>query len=76
MAHKVIVPQKKNYVPQFLKLRDINSYSSIQNYQGLVLAGHSYWFGRFVPQLGSSHEQLCGDSMHLAFMVQCQHTYS
>jgi hypothetical protein len=27
MAHKVIVPQKKNYVPQFLKQRDINSYS-------------------------------------------------
>jgi tRNA(His) 5'-end guanylyltransferase len=29
MAHKVIVPQKKNYVPQFLKQRDINSYSNI-----------------------------------------------
>jgi hypothetical protein len=27
MAQKVIVPQKKNYVPQFLKQRDINSYS-------------------------------------------------
>jgi hypothetical protein len=26
MAHKVIVPPKKNYVPQFLKQRDINSY--------------------------------------------------
>jgi hypothetical protein len=26
MAHKVIVPQKKNYIPQFLKQRDINSY--------------------------------------------------
>jgi len=26
MAHKVIVPQKKNYVPQFLKQRDINIY--------------------------------------------------
>ena len=26
MAHKVIVLQKKNYVPQFLKQRDINSY--------------------------------------------------
>jgi hypothetical protein len=29
MAHKVIVPQKKNYVPQFLKQRDINSYYNI-----------------------------------------------
>jgi hypothetical protein len=28
MAHKVIVPQKKNYIPQFLKQRDINSYLS------------------------------------------------
>jgi hypothetical protein len=26
MAQKVIVPQKKNYVPQFLKQRDIISY--------------------------------------------------
>ncbi len=29
MAQEVIVPQKKNYVPQFLKQRDINSYCSI-----------------------------------------------
>jgi hypothetical protein len=29
MAQKVIVPQKKNYVPQFLKQRDINSYMPI-----------------------------------------------
>jgi len=26
MAHKVIVPPKKNYIPQFLKQWDINSY--------------------------------------------------
>jgi hypothetical protein len=26
--------------------------SSIQNYQGLILAGHFYWFGRFVPSTG------------------------
>jgi hypothetical protein len=31
MAHKVIVPQKKNYVPQFLKQRDINSYKEPRN---------------------------------------------
>jgi hypothetical protein len=32
MAHKVILPPKKNYIPQFLKQRDINSYycSSLQ----------------------------------------------
>jgi hypothetical protein len=29
MAQKVIVPQKKNYVPQFLKQRDINSFCSL-----------------------------------------------
>jgi hypothetical protein len=28
MAHKVIVPPKKNYIPQFLKQRDINSYNT------------------------------------------------
>jgi hypothetical protein len=27
MAQKVIVPQKNNYVPHFLKQRDINSYT-------------------------------------------------
>ena len=26
MDHKVILPPKKNYIPQFLKQRDINSY--------------------------------------------------
>jgi hypothetical protein len=26
MAHKVILPPKKNYIPQFLKQRNINSY--------------------------------------------------
>jgi hypothetical protein len=29
MAHKVIDPQKKNYVLQFLKQQDINSYFSL-----------------------------------------------
>jgi hypothetical protein len=29
MAHKVILPPKKNYIPQFLKQRDINSYNTI-----------------------------------------------
>jgi hypothetical protein len=29
-AQKVIVPQKKNYVPHFLKQRDINSYYLVQ----------------------------------------------
>jgi hypothetical protein len=29
MAHKVILPPKKNYIPQFLKQRDINSYKAL-----------------------------------------------
>jgi hypothetical protein len=29
MAHKVILPPKKNYIPQFLKQRDINSYTAM-----------------------------------------------
>jgi hypothetical protein len=29
MAHKVILPPKKNYIPQFLKQRDINSYYGV-----------------------------------------------
>ncbi len=35
MAQKVIVPQKKNYVPQFLKQRDINSYLILQEIYNL-----------------------------------------
>jgi hypothetical protein len=34
MAQKVIVSQKKNYVPQFLKQRDINSYCMQFNLAG------------------------------------------
>jgi hypothetical protein len=30
MAHKVILPPKKNYIPQFLKQRDINSYLTVR----------------------------------------------
>jgi hypothetical protein len=38
MAHKVIVPPKKNYIPQFLKQRDINSYYHLPNLSGFSLA--------------------------------------
>jgi hypothetical protein len=39
MAHKVILPPKKNYIPQFLKQRDINSYYKTSHgfYQELSL---------------------------------------
>jgi hypothetical protein len=38
MAHKVILPPKKNYIPQFLKQRDINSYYIILPSCGKVLS--------------------------------------
>jgi hypothetical protein len=37
MAHKVILPPKKNYIPQFLKQRDINSYYVIQKQRQSIL---------------------------------------
>jgi hypothetical protein len=51
MAHKVILPPQKNYIPQFLKQRDINSYclalaacssqhSTVQNI--IFLAAHVF----------------------------------
>jgi hypothetical protein len=40
-AQKVIVPQKKNYVPQFLKQRDINSYCSQCHTMFCVLNGQN-----------------------------------
>ncbi len=49
--------------------------SPIQNYQGLILAGHFYWFGRFVPSKGIfTSIALCGDIISPALVVQCQNT--
>jgi hypothetical protein len=39
MAHKVILPPQKNYIPQFLKQRDINSYYSIEGCKISVWTG-------------------------------------
>jgi hypothetical protein len=43
MAHKVILPPKKNYIPQFLKQRDINSYFFFLYHSGagLEICPHS-----------------------------------
>jgi hypothetical protein len=47
MAHKVIVPPKKNYIPQFLKQRDINSYKEPGNlFQGINSASLCSLVGR------------------------------
>jgi hypothetical protein len=46
MAHKVILPPKKNYIPQFLKQRDINSYfpfiSGLYQFTRAVGFDHKY----------------------------------
>jgi hypothetical protein len=39
MAHKVILPPKKNYIPQFLKQRDINSYCLSCICKNLIILG-------------------------------------
>jgi hypothetical protein len=41
MAHKVILPPKKNYIPQFLKQRDINSYYYITGFDRVQRLTHS-----------------------------------
>jgi hypothetical protein len=46
MAHKVILPPKKNYIPQFLKQRDINSYSRITD-ETLTLAHFRFRISSF-----------------------------
>ena len=37
MAQKVIVPKKKNYVPKFLKQRDIGNFMSFGNHGPSIL---------------------------------------
>jgi hypothetical protein len=60
MAQKVIVPQKKNYVPQFLKQRDINSYSELRKrtvdpiqIDGRLSVTASVWLGKRVGWLSN-----------------------
>jgi hypothetical protein len=43
MAHKVILPPKKNYIPQFLKQRDINSYYSFEERDFMVGGKEILW---------------------------------
>jgi hypothetical protein len=48
MAHKVILPPKKNYIPQFLKQRDINSYNVCQAHNCSSFPGFfDAWFVHF-----------------------------
>ena len=59
--------------------RNISSFqenvSSIQNYQGhVILAGHFYWFGRFVPSTGIFKWTGLWCHSVSALMVQWQNT--
>jgi hypothetical protein len=42
MAHKVILPPKKNYIPQFLKQRDINSYCAAGMRINILIHPHQH----------------------------------
>jgi hypothetical protein len=46
MAHKVILPPKKNYIPQFLKQRDINSYYPQRTVLTHIMTGMQGRFSR------------------------------
>ncbi len=48
MPHKVIVPQKKNYVAQFLKQRDINSYYTMV--KNVLVESREKRFNTFMPR--------------------------
>jgi hypothetical protein len=51
--------------------------SSIQNYQGMSFLPVTFTgFADLYPQLGSWHEQLCGNIVYQALMVQWQNTCS
>ena len=52
MAQKVIVPQKKNYVPHFLKQPDINSYyePACRIFFGVRICYSLILFGLFKPR--------------------------
>jgi hypothetical protein len=50
--------------------------SSIQNYQGLILLVTFTGLADLFPQLESLHDQLCGDILYLAFVVQYLNTYN
>ncbi len=61
-----------NHQSRYYRFPQINI-SSIQNCHSCrSFTG----FADLFPQLGASHQQLCGPSMYLALMVRCQNTYN
>jgi hypothetical protein len=48
MAHKVILPPKKNYIPQFLKQRDINSYYCEVNLKSHMDRSIAFWMFKII----------------------------
>jgi hypothetical protein len=65
MAHKVILPPKKNYIPQFLKQRDINSYSCLLPYSTVLLCLY----------LSQSQEDTLGNRLNLLFAVSGEQSH-
>jgi hypothetical protein len=60
MAHKVIVPQKKNYVPQFLKQRDINSYYVLLPYIIYVMQSRRFsQYPAFISRTAKEWDKKC-----------------
>jgi len=57
-AQKVIVPQKKNYVPHFLKQRDINSYYVLLPYIIYVMeSGRFSQCTAFLPRTAKQRDK-------------------
>ena len=64
MAHKVIVPPKKNYIPQFLKQRDIGNFM----YQSAVV----YCCCVLLSVVACSFVLLCVVACKMGLLV-CEH---
>jgi hypothetical protein len=71
MAHKVILPPKKNYIPQFLKQRDINSYYDRQESLALYV-NHSIPSAYLQPlAVASIHISRSSDSVFCNSFISC-----
>jgi hypothetical protein len=74
MAHKVIVPPKKNYIPQFLKQRDINSYK-LPKHQSLNQPYFLFIYAvnqSFNPRKESGQRNVYSVSEQIAILYFCK----
>jgi hypothetical protein len=70
MAHKVIFPAKKNYIPQFLKQRDINSYN------GEWLASCRRWGVRFQSARSYTYQGMADQLEEMGGEFPVSHAYT